>query len=587
MAICLSCGGADYLRCNCSIEPYCDQCNENDACNSEMDTACVIYHPTYPGQTPLPSQLTTLALPNGSSAQTIFEAIDYFLGHNANTPIVPVDSPTLHLAVSGFADHTLTGNVKIATDSGNIISAHSTGIYATNTYQVKVNATTAPHYLDEVLFGGTDGCVSITVTEAAGLLNIQPTLDLECFATRMCAADGAIKAQLGECLIGAGLGILDTPSIDLSLVSNGTQLVLSANAKISAASGNSISINSDGLFSSGGVNAADNGLSINSSTVQLGGPLIKNTGISFANTYILSLTDTPRLYLGQGTLGSNALMQIDNTYKSSGITIGHLVTTTGAFDNAGLIGVNGNVIVTGGTDTDHSVKAGLYGQIFFNSGTAATLSSFPETAYTGTAGLVTMYGTGGSIVGTEVVSGISGVSFAADNVTVTKLAALLAKGMYQAPQGAAWTGTATNYYGLYIEDANNTFGSHITNKYAIFQEGTTSLNVFSTAATVSDVRKKENIVGYTKGLAEIDQLRTVEYNFIADVDKTKKIGVIAQEVEVILPEAIHTRPIDDLDDFKLVESDVIFYTMLNAIKDLSAQNKALSDRLLALEGKLK
>lgn len=183
MALCEICG-SDYLRCTCSDKtPYCDTCNENDQCNMEMDTACVIYHPKYPGLTQSQSKLTNLGLPNGSTAEKIFEAIDSFLGNNANVPITEVDSLTIDLTATGLAKHTLKADLKISTDINNQIVVRPNGVYAkpyNENYLVKVNKTDVPDYLENQLVGGTDKIVSVSVVEKDGLLSIQPTLNIVC-----------------------------------------------------------------------------------------------------------------------------------------------------------------------------------------------------------------------------------------------------------------------------------------------------------------------------------------------------------------------------------------------------------------------
>lgn len=577
--MCAICGQPGFVRCNCqSAQPFCDQCDNNSVCIEKVDSGCVIYHFATPGYIPPATRLINLNMPNGSSAEAIFEKIDTMFGLGSR-PWTSGNTPSLDLSLdTTVSPSVLTGVVNISPDAGNIISIHANGLFASTTAEsgkVRVSAVDPLLFLEDAMFGGTDGCVSLSIERdtVSGRLFLQPSLSAPCLFQNFFSAE-------------------DTTSIHLDLNLSGTPVILTASSKISATAGNVLTVNADGLYvptpstPPAGLTAANNGLSVTGgNTVQLGGPLIKNTNVSYGNAFTLSLTGRPHTYFGDGTPGTNALIQVDNTYQAAGFSLGMLATTTAHLGTVGMIGVNGNIIAQSGTDTDHSIKAGLYGQIFFNDGATETLSGFPEVAYTGVVGLVTMYTAGGAVSGTDTIAGVTGGAFGGDNVSATNVAALQAKTIYQAPQGAAYSGTITNYYGLLIEDIAGGLGSHITNKYSIFQRGTTGLNVFSTAATVSDVRKKDNIVDFEKGLAEVEQLRVVQFNYKDSTPDDKKVGVIAQEVEVVLPEAIHTRPIDDLEDFKLVESNAIFYTMLNAIKALSAQNKALNTRILALEGK--
>ena len=56
----------------------------------------------------------------------------------------------------------------------------------------------------------------------------------------------------------------------------------------------------------------------------------------------------------------------------------------------------------------------------------------------------------------------------------------------------------------------------------------------------SDQRLKENIITIDKPMEKIMQMRGVYYNKKDDTSKTRNVGVIAQEIESIFPEVIHT-----------------------------------------------
>jgi len=56
----------------------------------------------------------------------------------------------------------------------------------------------------------------------------------------------------------------------------------------------------------------------------------------------------------------------------------------------------------------------------------------------------------------------------------------------------------------------------------------------------SDMRLKENVITIDNALERISQMRGVFYNKIDDPAKTRNVGVIAQEIETILPEVVHT-----------------------------------------------
>ena len=88
----------------------------------------------------------------------------------------------------------------------------------------------------------------------------------------------------------------------------------------------------------------------------------------------------------------------------------------------------------------------------------------------------------------------------------------------------------------------------------------------------SDERLKDNIETLTDGLDKVEQLRGVTYTR----DERENIGVIAQEVEKILPEIVLTA--DDEMGTKSVDYSRLTAVLIEAVKDLSARVKELEDK---------
>lgn len=90
----------------------------------------------------------------------------------------------------------------------------------------------------------------------------------------------------------------------------------------------------------------------------------------------------------------------------------------------------------------------------------------------------------------------------------------------------------------------------------------------------SDIRLK-NIQGeYTKGLKEILQVNPVEFAYNSDNTGTLQIGVIAQDIQKIFPEAVVKMP----NGYLGVDNDPIFFAMLNALKEINEQKNAEEQR---------
>jgi hypothetical protein len=111
-------------------------------------------------------------------------------------------------------------------------------------------------------------------------------------------------------------------------------------------------------------------------------------------------------------------------------------------------------------------------------------------------------------------------------------------------------------------------------------------------ATISDQRLKKNIVDNTEGLDLINAIRVRNFEYrtaeeITEVEPSNvvgisgiQLGVIAQELEEVCPDCIK----QESTGIKAVITDDLMWHMLNAIKELSAKNDALTARITALEG---
>ena len=119
----------------------------------------------------------------------------------------------------------------------------------------------------------------------------------------------------------------------------------------------------------------------------------------------------------------------------------------------------------------------------------------------------------------------------------------------------------------------------------------------SSWSTTSDRRLKKNIVDNTKGLAEINQIRITnfEYRLEEEIDMSEfplaagphqvvlgggkegevQTGVIAQEIESVLPECIK---VSDR-GAKTVNNDPVIWALVNAVKELSAEVEALKSQI--------
>ena len=113
-----------------------------------------------------------------------------------------------------------------------------------------------------------------------------------------------------------------------------------------------------------------------------------------------------------------------------------------------------------------------------------------------------------------------------------------------------------------------------------------------TAYYSSDRRLKENIQRIPNALAKIEQINGVTFDWTSSyIEKhggedgyfirKSDVGVIAQEIEAVLPSVVATRE----DGYKAVKYEKIVALLIESVKELSAQNKALMARVSELETK--
>lgn len=99
-------------------------------------------------------------------------------------------------------------------------------------------------------------------------------------------------------------------------------------------------------------------------------------------------------------------------------------------------------------------------------------------------------------------------------------------------------------------------GSFTTGGSALYQNG----GVLST----SDFRLKNVNGEFNEGLYKIKQIKTYNYTFKQDKKKTPHVGIIAQDLRKIFPNAVTK----DDEGFLMARQDDMFYAMINSIKEL-------------------
>jgi len=304
-----------------------------------------------------------------------------------------------------------------------------------------------------------------------------------------------------------------------------------------------------------------------------------------------------------GTINSRILSDIGTGYFSF-----QQINTSGTITERISITNNGNVTLNGGTTIDGLVVGynGVGNNINIGNPTnfqnrttgygnvGLGYNTFPDIT-TGSENVVIGYaqGFGGWNITTGIYNSFYGIR-AGEVVTTGN--GNICIGYYANPSASS----ATNQIVIGTYDStgkgNNT-GFINPNGGGVYQG-----NNSSSWSTTSDRRLKKNIVDNTEGLDIINQVRVVnfEYRLPEEIEETDlqsqalvkrnendevtglqgtKLGVIAQELQQVCSDCVREETTGVLS----VVDDNLFWHMVNAVKELSAQNAALEARLTALE----
>jgi len=102
-------------------------------------------------------------------------------------------------------------------------------------------------------------------------------------------------------------------------------------------------------------------------------------------------------------------------------------------------------------------------------------------------------------------------------------------------------------------------------------KGTVTIGDYSFRVKKSDRRLKNVGEKFTGGLAELKQLDLYNYTFKKDEAKTPRVGVMAQDLQKVFPNAVAKGE----DGYLRVRMEDMFYAAINAIKELDAKIAAV------------
>ena len=201
-----------------------------------------------------------------------------------------------------------------------------------------------------------------------------------------------------------------------------------------------------------------------------------------------------------------------------------------------------------------------------NSASTVTATSVIATSFTGD---------GSNLTGITDTTYSAGSGLDLSGTTFSIESDLRGEVYYMGRDSNDYIGVETTYLNVNL-DGSERF--RVENDGDIHADG----NVIAYSTTISDERLKKDIVKIDNALDKISQLNGYTFEYLADGKKSA--GVIAQEVEKVMPSAIieSTLPLkmgdDDETEYKTVQYDQLHGLMIEAIKELKAEIEELKSR---------
>lgn len=150
------------------------------------------------------------------------------------------------------------------------------------------------------------------------------------------------------------------------------------------------------------------------------------------------------------------------------------------------------------------------------------------------------------------------------------------RGLFSGGTGVTYNNTTGDIsIGQAVATSSNVTFANLTTTGTISSTGAiTSASDITAFGTVSDIRKKENIVRIENALEKVSNINGYTFNYIGN--STKLTGVIAQELLGVLPEVVYEIKEENSEDtYYAVRHGNMIGLLIEAVKDLKKEIDAL------------
>ena len=500
----------------------------------------------------------------GSDSFRLFEslntsassAVQFYVEHNLGATNIGNARGVLNLVSTGAL--TIGGSVALTASNFNTYAPTLTGTGASGNWGINVTGSAATLTTARTI--AISGDVTGTATSFNGSANITISAAI--------TADSIVNAD-----INSAAAIADTK---LATISSAGKVSNSATTATNANTANAIvARDASGNFSAGTITAALSG-NASTATNATNAAFLRQTDGTGLLTPVQSIT----------TSGARGTDLAPNTYN-------HGIFSE--FKNSSLYSAAGNYsgLITYANWTGTTASTGdpsyqlLFSPAGANSTAAPTLriragidttwGAFSTILHSSNVGSFALPLTGGTVSGQSYFTSSQNTGASAGNASLQAYST--------GGNGAVMSFHRGAFYAVNMGlDSDNVFriGGWSAPANLLQLSMTGNLTMSGDVCAYSDVTLKDNIEVISDPLTKVLKLRGVTFTR-KDLDDNKThMGVIAQEVEEVIPEVVITGE----DGIKTVAYGNIVGLLIEAVKELTNQNKELVERVAQLESKL-
>jgi hypothetical protein len=479
-------------------------------------------------------------------------------------------------AISGLTSYSVTGNItataKLKGDTLEVGSTAQLTVTNAGVLSTSGSITSTGGAVTGVGLSAGSGNITTTagliksngITINGNQLNAVPAQTLALAAAS--ATDGSTTTAYNTIIYdGRGVAAVTVTGSSKAVTFAGALSGITTISASGAITGGSFNASSGGISNAGAITGAT---TISVSGAITAGGLITGVGLAAGTGTITTsstITATGAITGGSfnassgGISNAGAITGATTISASGAVTAGGLVTGVGlaaggAITGATTISASGNITTTGGTVTANAFTT--------SGGTGAvTCTSIAATSS------ITVASSGTS--GTLNVWDNTQTSFSTAGIVCNSTAGNSGIGLHCSGATAAYIEHTRGGSGIGIYNLTGDFA----NLKAAQIDATGDIIAFST----SDRKYKDNIANITNPLDKVAQINGVSFDW-NDKQSTftgRDIGVIAQEVEAVLPEVVTTRD----DGSKAVKYDKMVALLIECVKELKAEIEELKSKV--------